>query len=100
MKNIGLITTACVFAIFGILWQSYLFQTSLNWFLLDMALPLVTQKSCAAGILFTRYITYQFSETDKDKDIDAAERVGRQFGIAFLSPVFMYIGAYMIHRFM
>jgi hypothetical protein len=59
----------------------------------------VQQKYCAAGLLFIRFATHQYIDTD-DSQKSQAERMGAVFGITFLFPAFMWLFAAGIHRFM
>lgn len=99
MKIIGMIVFAFIFIILSTLWQSFLFSTSVNWFLTDLKLPLLSQKIAAAFLLFAKYSTYHYIDCPKSNK-EWSERIGEMIGIDFLTPILMYYTAAGIHKFM
>lgn len=99
MKYIGIIVTLIIASIIGIVWQSYLYQTAINWFLTDLGFVLLSKKVVAAGLIFIRFMTYQHLDLDKSNK-DIATKFGESFAVAFINPLFMFCIVYCIHRFM
>lgn len=100
VKFIGWLSIIVISGIFSTLWQSWLYQTSINWFLNDLNLTLLTQKTVAAGLLFIRFVTYHHNSNIPKLEQDTTTKIGELFGVAYLTPLIMFGIAAAIHRFM
>lgn len=86
-------------SLLGIIWQSYLLQISINWFLEDMNMRLLSHKNIAISLILIRFITYQYIDVPDSKK-SLLTRLIEGLSNTFFSPIIVFLFAYLIHRFM